>query len=66
MMTRVRRTRIVKTVIKRKLNALVESYGATGTALILVATVALLPVPIPGTSLLPIGVAKIVKKIFSY
>jgi hypothetical protein len=55
----------MKTWVRRKVNALIESYGTVGTAAILVFTVALLPVPFPGTSAIPVLVAKLIRRIFS-
>lgn len=50
------------TWIKRKVNDSVETYGITGTALIILGIVALSPIPFPGTSLIPIAVAKYIKR----
>ena len=49
--------------IAGKYEKLSERYGSTGAKMVLSATVLLLPVPLPGTSLLPIALAESIKQL---
>lgn len=53
----------VKEWVAGKYAALADRYGPTGAKLALAGMIALLPVPIPGTSLLPIAIAEGVRGI---
>lgn len=50
-----------KSLIQARYQKLVERYGPKGAATVLVATALLTPVPLPGTSLLPIALAEGIK-----
>ena len=53
----------VKEWVQKKYEALSERYGPTGAKLVMAGMIALLPVPLPGTSLLPIAIAEGVRGI---
>jgi hypothetical protein len=53
----------VSSFVSTKYAGLVDKYGHTGAKAILAATVLLLPVPIPGTSFLPVAIAEAVRRI---
>lgn len=49
-------------IVKRQYSKLEAKYGPTGAKLVIGGMIALSPVPIPGTSLLPIALAEAVKR----
>lgn len=53
----------VKAFAQKRYDGLVAKYGKTGAAAVLAATVLLLPVPIPGTSLVPIAIAEAISRL---
>lgn len=51
--------------ISKTYEKLTARYGPTGAKLVLAGMVALLPIPIPGTSMLPVAIAEGVKRVHS-
>lgn len=53
----------VSTFVKKKYAGLSERYGPTGAKLVMGGIIALLPVPLPGSSLIPIAIAEGVHRV---